>query len=400
MLQDGVLKQIKCATGEVYTPESDHLILQIHFGMANQYSRNLSQNVRRGLLHKCERGQYPRPACIGYESYGLIGQRLMRPHPSEAPLIFELFELASTGGMSLNQLREKMTGKGLLTKRGNKLSKSHIYNILTCPTYYGYFYHNGELFEGEYEPIISKALFDTVQDALRKRSKPKVKAWESTFNGLITCADCGCQITTTIKTKYYKKTDRYATYTYHHCTHRKGNCNQEAITGLRLKNLLINNAESIAIDEETWQLGIELFKAKHKEYSDKLTKRLRYLQSQFTAIRNQITALVKMRANQELTQDEFMEQKSELLSQKKDIEEKLNDNNSSADTWLELCTKYLNNAFEAKEIMESEDNEAKRNLILDVGKNLTLKDRKLDFTFKEPYDVLLKPEYRTNMLPS
>ncbi len=107
-----------------------------------------------------------------------------------------------------------------------------------------------------------------------------------------------------------------------------------------------------------------------------------------------------MRANQELTKEEFLEQKAELLDEKEDINQKLKDSDSSADTWLELCTKYLNNAFEAKEIMESKDDTAKRNLILDVGQNLILEDGKLQFSFKEPYDVLLLPEYRQDMLPN
>lgn len=212
--------------------------------------------------------------------------------------------------------------------------------------------------------------------------------WEHTYNGLITCADCGCQITTTVKTKYYKRTNRTAIYTYHNCTHRRGNCSQEVVTGKKLERLLTQNLVQIKIDKEEWELGMKLFQAKHQEESDKLSKRLRYHQNQFTAVRNQIVALVKMRANEELTREEFMEQKAELLKQKKDIEEKLNDNNLSADTWLEFCTKYLNNAFSAREITEEGEPEEKRDLILDVGENLKLEDGKLKFSFKKPYDVL------------
>jgi DNA invertase Pin-like site-specific DNA recombinase len=63
LLQDGILKEIRTPLGDIYTPDSDHLILQIHFGMANQYSRNLSQNVRRGLTRKVQdRKEYPRRA--------------------------------------------------------------------------------------------------------------------------------------------------------------------------------------------------------------------------------------------------------------------------------------------------------------------------------------------------
>lgn len=89
-----------------------------------------------------------------------------------------------------------------------------------------------------------------------------------------------------------------------------------------------------------------------------------------------------MRANQELTQEEFLEQKTELLQEKGGIQDKLGDNNNSADIWLELCTKYLNNAFSARETMENGTPEEKRNLILDLGQNLILKDKKLEFSFK------------------
>lgn len=81
MLQDGLLKEIRTAMGDVYTQESDHLVLQIHFGMANQYSRNLSQNVKRGNKYKCERGEYPREAPVGYQGYGERGKRNNKAPP-------------------------------------------------------------------------------------------------------------------------------------------------------------------------------------------------------------------------------------------------------------------------------------------------------------------------------
>lgn len=400
LLQDGILKEIRTVSGGTHTPDSDHLILQIHFGMANQYSRNLSQSVIRGLNHKCERGEYPRPAPIGYEGYGERGQRKIQPHPVEASLIIKAFELAASGGLSLSQICEQLKQSGLRNKQGKVMGKSQLHQILSRPTYYGYFYQNGELFEGTYEPLIKKALFDQVQEALRNRSKPKVKVWIHTYNGLITCGDCGCQITTTIKEKYYKRTDRTAVYTYHNCTHRRGNCSQKAVTGKKLERLLSNQITKIEIDQETFDLGIKLFKAKHGEEMNKLSKRHRYLDNQYVAIQKKLKAIVDMRADGELTKEEFLEQKKELLGERKSTEEKLNDNQLSADSWLELCTKYLNNAFQAREIMESDVMEDKRNLILDVGQNLILEDKKLQFSFKQPYDVLLLPKYRKDVLPS
>lgn len=154
----------------------------------------------------------------------------------------------------------------------------------------------------------------------------------------------------------------------------------------------------IEIDQETFELGMKLFKAKHGEEMNKLTKRHTYLDNQYVSIQKKLKAIVDMRADGELTKEEFLEQKKELLGDRKTVEEKLNDNQASADSWLELCTKYLNNAFQAREIMESKIVEDKRNLILDVGQNLILKDKKLQFSFKQPYDILLSPKYRQDVL--
>ena len=206
MLQDGRLKAIHTATGEVYTQDSDHLILQIHFGMANQYSRNLSQNVKRGMKRKCLRKEYPGTAPVGYMSKGEPGRKNIVPHPVEAPVLKELFQLASQKVYSLGYLEKWLYEKKIRTKRGKRISKSHLVHILTTPTYYGYFTYGEELYEGSYEPLVSKTIWNRIQKALRDRSKAKINTWKPYLNGIIKCGQCGCSITTTVKKKYYKRT--------------------------------------------------------------------------------------------------------------------------------------------------------------------------------------------------
>lgn len=399
LLQDGAIKEIRSATGDVYTQDSDHLILQIHFGMANQYSRNLSQNVRRGLVHKAERGEYARPSIVGFEGFGDRGRRNIRPHAFEAPLIKQAFEIMATGKYSLGYIVQYLYDKGLRTKRGKRIGKSHIHSILTTPTYYGQFYRNGELYQGNYEAIINKQLFDKVQVALGNRSKPKINSHSSPFSGLMVCADCGCTITTTVKEKYYPRTGNKAIYNYHHCTHRKGNCTQAAITAAQLSDELLEHASVIIIDEEVWALGMQLVKEKHKYETEQNMGQLTQLQNKYKSLQDKLNKLVTMRADGELTKDEFLYQKEGLLKEQANIKSLLEDNENSAHGWLELTEKFLNTAFYAYETMKNGEPEEKRQLILDIGQNLFLKDKKLDFRFKEPFDILLKPEYRTNGLP-
>lgn len=399
LLQDGVIKEIRTTSGDMYTPESDQLVLQIHFGMANQYSRDISRNVKRSLLHKSERGEYPRGAIVGYETFGERGHKNIRPEPFGAGIVLESFEMAATAKFSLGYLVEYIYKKGLRTKKGKKISKSHLYSILTNPVYYGYFYHQSELYKGSYEPIISKSLFDAVQRALKDRSKPKIQSWNNDFNGLVKCPTCGCAVTTSVKVKYYKRTQRKVTYTYLNCTGRKGCCSQQPITLEDFKKQLIKELSAISIDKEVWSLGIELLREKHKFESDRNLNQMSVFQKEYKSLQEKLNRLIDMRASEELTREEFIAQKEFLLVEQARIKSMTEDIEHSSHNWLELAENFLNTAFYARGIVNDGSPEEKKKLIMSVGENLFLDDKKLRFSFKKPYDILLKPKYRTNGLP-
>ena len=68
---------------------------------------------------------------------------------------------------------------------------------------------SGEVYEGRHDPIISKKLFDKVQDVL-KRKKPlsgkyaNIERISKPFLGLLRCGECGMAVTGEIHTKHYK----------------------------------------------------------------------------------------------------------------------------------------------------------------------------------------------------
>lgn len=401
LLQDGKIKEIRTATGDIYTQDSDHLILQIHFGMANQYSRNLSQNVKRGIYHKVlDRGQYPFPAPLGYDGFGERGQRSIKPNELEAKHIRKAFELAETGLHSLSDITNILQIDGFRTKKGKLVGKSHISKILNSHTYYGFFPYRNELWKGSYQPIISKVLFDKAHKQLTNRSRPKKIHWDREFIGLIRCADCACSVTTTVKTKHIKKEHKYKNFVYHHCTHRKGRCAQKPVTDSELKDMIYKEVEKIVIDTEVWQLGLELVKAKNKEEIENNKKELGMITVKQEIIRDQINKLVDMRIQGELSKEEFIIQKSRLAEQLDTMCNQTGDNTRSIKNWLELMEDFLNTAYQAVDVLKEGDFEEKQKLLRTIGENFLLKDKKLVFTFRKPYDILLKPEVRSNVLPS
>lgn len=395
LLQDGILKEIRTPTGEIYNPDSDHLILQIHFGMANQYSRLLSQNVLRGLKHKVERGEYPGDAFFGYKMIGDKGRKNLKPDPFEAPLIKKIFELESTGQYSLTNIGNFLYEKGLVARNGQKLCKEQVRRMLTNSSYYGYFKHKGELYKGNYEPLISKSLFDKAQEKLADRSKPQVNIWDKmSYNGLVKCPSCGSAITTSFKTKFYKETNRTANYVYLHCTRRKGHCEQSPIRLNEFESKVLGKISKISIDKEVWELGIKLLKAKNKDQLERSNEQLDRLNIEYKVMQGKLNKLIDMRANNELTKEEFMIQKTLALNEQARVEGLIRDVKTSEHNWLELAEEFLDNAFYARSVIESGEILEKRNLLMDIGENFYLQDKNPLFTFKKPYDILLKPEYR------
>lgn len=107
--------------------------------------------------------------------------------------------------------------------------------------------------------------------------------------------------------------------------------------------------------------------------------------------------LLELRLSEEITAEEYANQKKVLIDKKIELKEKVEDRDHSSSNWLELAGNFFETAYNAREVMKTEDIEAKRELVRAVGWNLFLRDKKLQFSFKKPYDVLLKPEIRSDV---
>lgn len=395
LLLDGKIKEIRVSNGEKYTQDTNSFVLQIQLGMSTEFSSKLGRDVKRGLKHKVERGEYPARKFYGYSMVGEKGRKNLKPHTFESPLITKSFELASSGQYSLTHISTYLFSKGLTGKNGKKITKEGIRRILTRTAYYGFFEYKGELYKGDYTSLITKSLFDSVQEALKDRSKPKVHIWgKVSYNGLLKCPCCNSAITTTYKIKHYKGTNRTVKYVYLHSTKRKGQCTESPVPIAEFEKKMLDKISQISIDKEVWDLGIELLKAKNKEELNINHRQSKKYHKEYLGVQAKISQIIEMRANDELTKKEFMIQKQLYLQESARLDGLVNDIKDSANNWLELAEEFLDNAFYARSVMESDKVVEKRKLLMAVGENFYLTDKSPQFSFKKPYDVLLKPQYR------
>lgn len=99
---------------------SGMLMHGIMSSIAEFYSQNLSNEIKKGTGKKAERGTFPGCAPIGYlNRQDLAGGNELRwieTDPERAPLIKWAFEGYATGDYTLNQLTEALREQGLTTR--------------------------------------------------------------------------------------------------------------------------------------------------------------------------------------------------------------------------------------------------------------------------------------------
>ncbi len=194
LIDQGKIRDLKFCTFWFEPTAQGKLMLNLAFGQSKYYSDSLSVNIRRGQRQKTLEGVWAWKAPVGYLNEPRL--RTVVPDPVMAPLVKQAFETYATGKYTLVELRKQMNDAGLRGLRNNIICLSRYQYFLKNPFYYGVFKLNDEMHQGSHEPLITKALFDTVQEVMLRRSKPNTVRLKSyVYRGLFRCAGCGCTIT-------------------------------------------------------------------------------------------------------------------------------------------------------------------------------------------------------------
>lgn len=264
LMDMGKLQHIR-TYGQTFTNSpSEKFLLMILCSQAKLENDNRGVNVKRGIRAKCEMGWRPCPAPLGYYNRSYGGVKDIVPDPEIAPTIVEIFERVAYRRQSGRDIREWLECIDFKTKTGKGMALSMIYRTLRNPFYYGVFRYpeeNDNWYTGSHKPLITKELFDIVQDKLRVPRKLKWGSKGFAFSGTIKCAYCHGNITGEEK---FKKlvSGEYKRHVYYHCNRAKDyTCKEPFITEQNLFNELykyIETHENLNISEKL-RADIEMF---------------------------------------------------------------------------------------------------------------------------------------------
>jgi len=181
---------------------------------------NRGVNVKRGIRAKCEMGWRPCMPPLGYFTRAATGkQRDVIVDSERAPFIIKMFEMCADG-KSGRHIKQFLMDNDVRTRKDKMVHLSMIYKILKNPFYYGCFEYpagSGSWYQGKHEPLVSKGLFDRVQDQLIVPQKSKWGAKEFPFRRFLICGSCGAQVVGEEKIKNLKDGTRKR-YVYYHCS--------------------------------------------------------------------------------------------------------------------------------------------------------------------------------------
>lgn len=398
LLDTGKLLDLKFPTFWFQNTPQGIFMLNIAFGQSKYYVDNLSENTKRGLREKVRRGECPGKAPWGYSND--VAQKKIIKNPQTASIIKQAFKLYVKGLYSLGDISQFLFSKGIKSKNNNPLHKDRIKNILTNPFYYGHFRYNGELYEGIHKPLISKKLFDRVQAVLKRRGRPEKKGpYDYPFTQLMKCSECGMSITGENHTKFYKGTNRQATYIYYRCTkkHKTKKCFQSFIRQEELLPQLNQLIQKVSLSQDWGQKMLKKIDEEEREEKGKIQEVIKDNQIDLDQLKKRLERLLDTHLDQAISREEYLEKKGDLMSQKKTLEEKIINLEKQGPVWLEPFREWVNLALLASKIGEdNEDLHQKRSFLQKTGSNLVLEDKKARCFFKKPWAFLTeRPTSRT-----
>ncbi len=353
----------------------------IEIVLAKKYIANLSEEVKKGQAEKIRQGGYPTKPPLGYKTVGEKGHKMHVLDEESAAFVRKAFEYYSAGTYSLRALKEKLYEDGLRTRQGFKLSTSRLAEILSDPFYYGAIRWNDAILNhrGLHEPIVSKDIFNRVQEVMNGRTAPHFNRHLFQFTKMIKCGECGG----TISGYMSKGNIRYE------CKHGK-KCAQKGTTiqdELEKQLMGIFDLFEAITPEEALEMRSRLLKD-HKAEADYIEASLERLQHRYTQLEHQKRVIYDDRLNGEITVERWKEKQAEILNEQQGITDNIAKLKSEGTRYREIYSNLLDLACRARALYEKKSPAQRRMMLKQLFSNLTLKEKKLIPVFVEPLEKL------------
>lgn len=428
LLQRNILKHVQ-TNGRDYRPTDNVIMMYVEFGMSNQFSNDLSMDVRRGMRMKAERGWNPaRQLPIGYihnkDKNGKVLPQEIIPDPKRFINIKKLWKKMLLGSYSVADMKRTGDKLGLTNDKKRPYGLKAYHNIFNSRFYCGYFKWKDKdgisiEYKGKHKTIISELEYEKVQRILGNNSNPtRQRNYQYVFKGLLSCGECGASITAERKlnlrcreckhkfscinrddcpkcsTKISEMENPHITnIVYYRCTKKKGPCLQKAITETDLKAQYLSIAKEFQISKPFYDVIVNDTERYHETKNEEHKTFFLVQKQQLSELNSRLNSLALMRADGEISKEEYISIKQttlELIEEKKAL---VSEYTYEQQNWKQQRLRYAEFGYRAIKVLKNKENHVIKELLSTLGSNQKLMDKKLYFIREEPL-LEIKKGYR------
>lgn len=379
----------KNGTRVIYTAESipdtpEGVILEsVLEGMAEYYSLQLSQNVRRGLrvsATKCQSTGGNRP--LGYRTGP---DKKFEIDPEGAAIVRQVFE-RYVRGETQAEIVHALNEQGLRTLHGRPFTHNSLRTVLQNEKYIGVYQYKDVRIEGGVPAIIDVETFQKAQRVRKRNRRINWKRWsvaEYLLTGKLFCGSCGDMMVgvsgtskTGAKHHYYGCSSRYGDKRFRSTCRRKA-VRKAWIEGIVLREisqLLQDDALLDFIAENTYRYYVEA--NTDTAYTDALQANLQEVEKSLANIMRAVEAGI--------FNDTTKARMEELEMQKQQIQSSLN--MAKLDNGLHLTKDHIFYFLRRFRELDIENIDCRRQLINTFVNAVFIYDDRITLTFNYSRD--------------
>ena len=278
------------------------------------YSENLAEDVVQGMREAASRGFFlGSKSPFGYKRVKVSDGAKERPtleiDPAAAPVVKELFQ-SSLRGNGLMEICKALNDRGV-TNRGKHWYKGGLHYLLTNEAYTGTAVwgrtSKGEKtqdpvrVEGAWPALVSREMFDAVQQAMRDRA-PKVQrparvGSRFLLSGLLKCGVCG--------RPYSGQGAKSGQFAYYICgtlfREGAGTCSARYLNALRVEDFVVEKIRERILTEETIVELVTLVTEEVDAMAGEMSGRLEVIDAELGDVQSRLQRLYEALETSELT---------------------------------------------------------------------------------------------------
>lgn len=346
----------------------------------------IKERMQLGKLGRAKAGKSMMWSKVAFGYIHVPETGILEINPLQAEVVKQIFT-DYLDGISITKLRDKLNEAGYIGK-DRPWSYRTLRQTLDNPVYCGQIKFNNTVFDGLHDPIISRELFDNVQDELVKRQK---EAFEQNHNarpfqskymlsGILKCGYCKSPQGIIMRSLKKGETERRRDYQCNARFQRKTKgvtiynggkkCDSGFYHALDIEADVISQIAHIQADEKVL---IDLIEENAEPVIDTSE-----FEKQVKSINNKIKKLSDLYMNDMITLDEMKLKSEKLKFDKQALQTKIQSSNLTApDDTLKMVKSFL-----GKQPIESLDYEGQKKIVNQLIDNVFVTAESVEIHWK------------------